>query len=74
MQAGVFQFGTKSGCVERNRRKSTGLKTRHYKSEGASRVLRLRGRSGSRSSIADGVAVDDEFDAAVALAAFGGVV
>src|SRR6267142_875948 len=36
--------------------------------------LPLRRRGGGRGGAADGVAVDDEFDAAVALAAFRGVV
>jgi len=37
--------------------------------------LRLGCRSGGgHGGVADGVTVDDEFDAAVALAAFGGVV
>src|SRR5713226_7436628 len=38
------------------------------------RLLPRRGSSGGHGSVADGVAVDDEFDAAVALAAFGRVV
>ena len=37
-------------------------------------MLRLRGRGGGHGGIADGVTVDDEFDAAVSLAAFGVVV
>src|SRR5262245_16958553 len=37
-------------------------------------ALLLRRRSGGGRGVADGVAVDDELDAAVALAAFGGFV
>src|SRR5437667_6822194 len=37
-------------------------------------VLRLRRRGGGHGGVADGVTVDDELDAAVALAAFGGVI
>ena len=47
---------------------------RNEKCANARERLRLRDRGGGRSGVADGVAVDDELDAAVALAAFGGVV
>src|SRR6266478_8983441 len=45
---------------------------RHYQRRGE--VLRLRRRGRGHGGVADGVTVDDEFDAAVALAAFGGVI
>jgi hypothetical protein len=53
------------GRVNRGLGRSGGLRQK---------VLLLRRRSGGRGGAADGVAVNDELDAAVALAAFGGVV
>jgi len=86
MNGRVFRSGTREGATEKKHGKRTGLKTRHYKrrkkKEGTRRgcpskkneLLLLRGRGGGGGGVADGVAVDDEFDAAIALAAFGGVV
>src|SRR5580704_9911389 len=47
---------------------------RNEKCANARERLRLRDRGGGRGGVADGVAVDDELDAAVALAALGGVI